>query len=51
MAKFIYSRGDPKKGIQDEILYPNEVATKLNPARFWRNREYFPQGLMDPRVD
>lgn len=30
-----------------QILYSNEINGSVNPAQFWRKREYFPSGIMD----
>lgn len=33
---------------EEEFLYSNEISGSVNPAQFWRKRDYFPQGIMDP---
>ncbi|MGE3800433.1 MAG: WG repeat-containing protein [Candidatus Kapaibacterium sp.] len=33
------------------IIYSNEFEGSINPAQFWRKREYYPRGLMDPYND
>jgi hypothetical protein len=32
----------------DIVLYSNEIDGSINPAQFWRKREYFPYNVMDP---
>lgn len=32
---------------EEDIIYSNEISGSVNPAQFWRKREYFPQGIMD----
>jgi len=32
---------------REQYIYSNEITGSVNPAQFWRKREYFPQGIMD----
>jgi hypothetical protein len=45
-AKLHYQSSPQQKDV--EILYSNEINGSVNPAQFWRKRDYFPQGIMDP---
>lgn len=33
------------------VVYSNEYNGSINPAQFWRKRDYRPSGLMDPYMD
>lgn len=44
-AMLLYQR-DPKQKNED-TLYSNEIEGSVNPAQFWRKREYYPSGIMD----
>lgn len=37
-----------RKGI---TIYSNEYEGKINPGQFWRKRDYYPRGIMDPYND
>lgn len=42
---------DPNNKKNEITIYSNEVDGKVNPAQFWRKREYYSMGLMDPYND
>lgn len=45
-AVVVYYKDDNDK--DKKVLYSNEISGSVNPAQFWRKRQYFPGGLMDP---
>ena len=47
----LYVIGPERRGGTELTLYSNEVDGSINPAQFWRKREYFPGGIMDPYND
>lgn len=32
-------------------IYSNEYEGSINPGQFWRKRDYYPNGIMDPYID
>ncbi len=44
-AKLSYKESPAQE--KEQYIYSNEISGSVNPAQFWRKREYFPQGIMD----
>jgi hypothetical protein len=44
----VIARTGPSGSDSDQTIYSNEFVGSVNPAQFWRKREYTPNGLMDP---
>jgi len=48
-VQLLYKRSP--SNASNDVIYSNIIEGHINPGQFWRKREYYPNGIMDPYFD